>query len=230
MLLTRWDRDDAFAVVENRPAFFEKLANGDLEPERRLARGPNPELPLLIVKEIPFLRRSVRRWRCEEADAEDLVQDTLLRALTNTHLWQPGSDLRAWLFTIMRNQFFAVATKSSRAAAALADHVAPGVASAASPLEARLMLRDVVAALGRLPCKQRLAVLLVGIKGNSYEEAARLMGSSVSAVRCHLARGRERLRAGLQRTGARSPRARCGPAMAPHSSLQNGVLTDDPQW
>ena len=58
-----------------------------------------------IEAEIPFLQRVVRRWYREAADADDLVQDTLLRALASAHLWQPGSNLRAWLVTIMRNQF-----------------------------------------------------------------------------------------------------------------------------
>src|SRR5437870_3633744 len=53
-----------------------------------------------IEAEIPFLRRAVRRWCREAADADDLVQDTLLRALASAHLWQPGSNLRAWLVTI----------------------------------------------------------------------------------------------------------------------------------
>src|SRR5437879_657790 len=60
-----------------------------------------------IEDEIPFLRRSARRWHREQADIDDLVQDTLAQALANKHLWEPGSDLRGWLYTIMRNRFFA---------------------------------------------------------------------------------------------------------------------------
>ena len=148
-----------------------------------------------IETEMPFLQRTVRRWHRQQADADDLVQDTLVRALANAHLWQPGSDLHAWLFAIMRNQFLAIAVRSSRWAAALQSLAEDDLGAAPDPRETRLVLRDVQAALRRLPGNQRQAVRLVGIEGKSYEEAARIMGLSVGAVRSHLARGRERLRA-----------------------------------
>src|SRR5712692_9618170 len=80
-----------------------------------------------IEAEIPFLQRVVRRWYREAADADDLVQDTLLRALASAHLWQPGSNLRAWLVTIMRNQFLETIGRIRRWDAAaeiidIADH------------------------------------------------------------------------------------------------------------
>ena len=63
-----------------------------------------------VEREIPFLRRRVRRWHRDRADADDLIQDTLAQAFANAHQWQPRSDLRAWLFTIMRNQFLTECT------------------------------------------------------------------------------------------------------------------------
>src|SRR5215469_9571215 len=123
--------------------------------------GPQqPNISQQIESEIPFLRRAVRRWHREQADADDLVQDTLVRALANSHLYQPGSDLRAWLFTIMRNQFLAGAAKANRFISMLrvfaeTDHGAGG-----DPSETRLVLRDVAGALRRLPSKQRIAVML----------------------------------------------------------------------
>ena len=207
MLLSSWSRDDAHDAVEfGQSTSCRAPAEGGIEPQLRVAAVPSPDLPRRIESEIPFLRRSVRRWHREAADADDLVQDTLLRALASAHLWQPGSDLRAWLFTIMRNQFFALATKSYRLASALEQFGAAAAAdwSANSP-EARLTLHDVAAALNRLPGKQRAAVLLVGIEGKSYEEAAADMGISAGAVRCHLARGRERLRAAVRGAAAGSP-------------------------
>src|SRR5216683_3842750 len=77
-----------------------------------------------IENELPFLRKRVRRWRRDRANADDLVQDTVLQALANAHLWQPGSNLRGWLLTIMRNQFLAVAIKSKRSAELLAAFAA----------------------------------------------------------------------------------------------------------
>jgi len=155
----------------------------------------NPDFPQRIEDEIPFLRRNVRRWHRERADAEDLVQDTLVRALAYAHLWQPGTNLRAWLFAIMRNQFLASIGKSNRLSSALRSFAEADRSRAPDPREARLVLRDVEAVLKRLPSKQRTAILLAGVEGKSYEEVAQAMGLSVGAVRCHLARGRERLRA-----------------------------------
>jgi RNA polymerase sigma factor (sigma-70 family) len=177
-------------------------------------RAPSPEFMRQIEAEIPFLKRTVRRWHRDKADADDLVQDTLVQALANAHLWQPGTDLRAWLFTIMRNRFLAGAAKSSRSALAL-DSIAaaaPGPATALSEL--RLILRDLSAALRRLPGNQRSAVLLIGVEGKSYDEAAQTMGTSVGAVRSHLMRGRDRLRAAIGGTDTRPPFA-ARPAAAP---------------
>lgn len=157
--------------------------------------GPEPgsaEFAAEITREIPFLRRAVRRWHRHKPDADDLVQDTLVQALANAHLWRPGSNLRAWLFTIMRNQFLAAIARSNRGNRLMQLCEPPAVADDAR--EARLVLRDVDAVLGRLPTKQRTALRLAGVEGRSYEEVAAAMGLSVDAVRCHLARGRDRLR------------------------------------
>ena len=157
-----------------------------------------------IENEIPFLRRAVRRWHREPADADDLVQDTLVRALANTHLYEPGSDLRAWLFTIMRNQFLAGAAKANRFISMLRVFAETDHGVGGDPSETRLELRDVAGALRRLPSKQRIAVMLACVEGKSYEEVAEAMGLSVSAVRCHLARGRNRLRTAMEADQPRS--------------------------
>ena len=167
-----------------------------------------------IENEIPFLERTVRRWHRNKADADDLVQDTLVQALANAHLWQPGSDLRAWLFTIMRNRFLAGAIRSTRSAAAMERIGAARSAPLAEEGELRLILRDLSAALRRLPGNQRSAVLLIGVEGKSYNEAAHSMGTSVGAVRSHLARGRDRLKTALRGSDARAPFAP-RPAAAP---------------
>src|SRR5215469_2298922 len=153
-----------------------------------------PEFSRQIEDEIPFLRRTVRRWHREKADADDLVQDTLVQALANAHLWQPGSDLRAWLYTIMRNRFLAGLNRSTRSALALREIASTEPASTQHPSELRLLFRDLGAALRRLPSNQRSAVILIGVHEKSYDEAAQTMGTSIGAVRSHLARGRDRLR------------------------------------
>jgi RNA polymerase sigma-70 factor (ECF subfamily) len=212
---------------------FEDLdAGADIGSESvLLTPAPEPEPPApvstmatmgpQIEAEIPFLRRMARRWH-RDADAEDLVQDTLLRALTNAHLWQPGSNLRAWLVTIMRNQFLATRVRTQRWSDPaelidVTDH------RASVDVEARLTLRDVERAYRRLPAKQRSAVLHAGIEGKSYSEVAGLMGLSVDAVRCHLARARDQLRTAVyqrdETTWIRSAMAR-PQAVPPAASIQ----------
>jgi RNA polymerase sigma-70 factor, ECF subfamily len=158
-----------------------------------------------IEGEASFLRRAARRWHREPADAEDLVQDTIVQALANAHQWQPGTDLRGWLYTIMRNRFFAGVTRSNRSNSALEQIARVDLRPATEACELRLVMRDLLAALRRLPSNQRSAVLLIGVEGKSYGEAAETMGTSVGAVRSHLARGRERLRTAVHGSDTRPP-------------------------
>jgi RNA polymerase sigma-70 factor (ECF subfamily) len=173
------------------------------KPELHRGSVSCPEFFRQIEEEIPFLRRNARRWHREQTDADDLVQDTLVRALANARLWRPGSDLRDWLYTIMRNRFFAAIAKSSRSGLELQN--VPAAASGPDPGELRLTLRDLGEALRRLPANQRAAVLLIGVQEKSYDEAARTMGITVAALRSHLARGRDRLRTAVRGSDARPP-------------------------
>ena len=174
-------------------------------PERQGRSAPSAEYRQQIENEIPFLRRTVRRWHRDKSDADDLVQDTLVQALANAHLWQPGTDLRAWLYTIMRNRFLAGVNKSVRSASALKEIAEPQPTSTPHASELRLLLRDLGAALRRLSSNQRSAVLLIGVEGKSYAEAAQSMGTSVGAVRSHLSRGRDRLKTAVDGTDTRTP-------------------------
>jgi|SRR5579863_5964228 len=189
------------------------LIDGSADCEVALdGRGPAPDADFsrLIEAEIAFLRQTARRWQRDRANAEDLVQDTLLQALANGHQWEAGSNLRGWLFTIMRNQFLAATARSKRSDVALdaIAVVARECGPSGGPTEARLVMRDVERALLRLASPQRTAVRLIGIDGKSYEEAARLMGMSVAAVRCHLSRGRECLKTIVEGTDAAPPQTR----------------------
>ena len=195
---THAEASDRFVVDDTRAP----RSDGP-EPEARGA--PSAEYRQQIENEIPFLRSKVRRWHRDKADADDLVQDTLVQALANAHLWQPGTDLRAWLYTIMRNRFLAGVNKSARSASALKEIAEPAPTSTAHASELRLLLRDLAAALRRLSSNQRSAVLLIGVEGKSYAEAAQSMGTSVGAVRSHLSRGRDRLKTAVDGTDTRSP-------------------------
>jgi len=220
--------DETANAAGTRPVLLHRApAGGAFTPKPPADEAYQPHVSRQIENEIPFLRRAVRRWHREQADADDLVQDTLVRALANAHLYEPGSDLRAWLFTIMRNQFLAGAAKANRFISMLrvfaeTDHGAGG-----DPSETRLVLRDVAGALRRLPSKQRVAVMLACVDGKSYEEVAEAMGLSVSAVRCHLARGRNRLRTAMEADQPRSLFA-LRPAKQPPSPVSPAVSDNVP--
>jgi RNA polymerase sigma-70 factor (ECF subfamily) len=147
-----------------------------------------------LVEEIPRLRRYARTLTRDVTAADDLVQDCLTRALSKSHLWQEGSDLRAWLFTILHNQYVNQVRRSVRegTAAALNDDE-PGLTGAPSQ-DKRIELRDLERALAKLPDEQRSALLLVGMEGMQYEEVAAILDVPVGTVRSRLSRGREALR------------------------------------
>ena len=207
------------------PGSHHLVAAGATEPSIRAPASPElaeAEFARQVEQEIPFLRRAARRWHRERADADDLVQDTLVQALANAHLWQAGTDLRGWLYTIMRNRFLAVVNRSNRSATALEEIAAAEPPPATHMAELRLLLRDLGAALRRLSANQRSAVILIGVQGKSYDEAAQSMGTSVGAVRSHLARGRVRLKTAMNGSDTRPPFAPrppvAEPEVAPHQS------------
>ena len=169
--------------------------------------GLRPDVAELVSREIPFLRRIVRYWQFDKTDAEDLVHDTIVRVLANAHAWEPDTNFRAWVFTIMRNQFRTNWARARRDAEAV-NQMGRDDEAADDGCLARLTLRDVQTALDRLSPIQRKAVIRVGVQGVSYDSVANEMGISVAAVRCHLARARARLRALVIDGEATSPARR----------------------
>jgi RNA polymerase sigma-70 factor (ECF subfamily) len=144
-----------------------------------------------IAAHIPRLRRYARALAGDSHRADDLVQDTLERALTKFHLWRHGSDLRAWMFAIMHNVFI----NQLKARRELSLDEAAEASLESAPQSDLLELRDLEAALGRLPVEQREVLLLVGLEQLSYAEASRALSVPVGTVMSRLSRGRERLRA-----------------------------------
>ena len=145
---------------------------------------------------IPRLRRYARALTGDASAADDLVQDALERALVKQALWREGSDLRAWLFTVMHNVFV------NQVRSAAASRTVPLEASAEELIQAqagdRLEIRDLDVALQALPEEQRAVVLLVGLEQMTYEETARVLEVPVGTVMSRLSRGRERLRRLMQ--------------------------------
>jgi RNA polymerase sigma-70 factor (ECF subfamily) len=148
----------------------------------------------LLQNEIPRLRRYARALTRDATRADDLVQSCLVRALAKSHLWQPGTDLRAWLFTILHNQHVNEVRRAVREGVNVpVEDVAP-VLTVPSSQGASLQLRDLDRAMARLPEEQRQVLLLVGLEGMRYEEVALVLDVPVGTVRSRLSRGRDMLR------------------------------------
>ena len=147
-----------------------------------------------IVGLIPRLRRYARALAGDRAAADDLVQDTLERAWAKLHLYRRGTDLRAWMFTVMHN-VFVNQLRASRPGVQLEDDM-PELSRPARESES-LELRDLDRAIRRLPAEQREVLLLVVLEDMSYDEAARTLGIPIGTVMSRLARAREKLRSML---------------------------------
>jgi RNA polymerase sigma-70 factor (ECF subfamily) len=152
------------------------------------------ELHNEVEQQIPRLRRYARALTRDLDRADDLVQDTLCRALGKLHLWQRGTDIRAWLFTILHNQYVNQVRRGIREGQSVevselepSLHRRPGQ-------DNRLELRDLDRGLARLPVEQRVMILLIGLEGLDYQTAAEIVGVPVGTVRSRLSRGREALR------------------------------------
>src|SRR6516165_256623 len=161
---------------------------------------------------IPRLTRYARALTCDGVAADDLVQDCLARALGKIHLWEQGTDLRAWLFTIMHHQHVSHTRRDARQRANLGLQKNLSAKILAPNQTVQLELRDLERAIAQLPEEQRSVILLVGLNGMRYDEAAAVVDLPVGTVRSRVSRGRESLRAmmGLfpsrhsQQTGVRS--------------------------
>jgi RNA polymerase sigma-70 factor (ECF subfamily) len=147
-----------------------------------------------IEEEIPRLRRYARALTRDVTAADDLVQDCLTRALGRIHLWQEGTDLRAWLFTILHNQYVNHVRRSAREGSAVALSETEPTLTSRPNQGKQLELRDLERAIAKLPDEQRSVLLLVGLEGMRYEEVASVLDVPVGTVRSRLSRGRDMLR------------------------------------
>jgi RNA polymerase sigma-70 factor (ECF subfamily) len=147
----------------------------------------------LLEVEIPRLRRYARVLSRDVSRADDLVQSCLTRAIAKQHLWQHGTNLHAWLFTILHNQHVNDIRLSVREGAYVMLEEAPELTVQSNAI-ATLQLRDLEAALGKLPPEQRQVILLIGLEGMRYDEVAVIMGVPIGTVRSRLSRGRDQLR------------------------------------
>ena len=152
-----------------------------------------------IVELLPRLRRLGRALARTPADADDLVQLAVERALARRDQWRAGTRLDSWIFRIMKNAWIDETRARSRRAGLFApeeagEHVG---AEGAAAMEVRLAAGEVERAMGRLPDEQRLAVALVLVEGLSYQEAADVLEIPAGTLTSRLVRGRQALMADL---------------------------------
>jgi|SRR5271165_1324784 len=161
------------------------------QPERgAVDRGFHREIEALL----PRLTRYARSLTRDVVAADELVQDCLGHALGKIHLWKKGTDLRAWLFTILHNRHISLVRREARERANMELQKCSPRPTPAPDQIARLELRDLQRAFAKLPQEQRSVILLVGLEGMRYDEAASVVHLPVGTVRSRVARGRENLR------------------------------------
>lgn len=176
------------------------------------ATAHHPMNRTLVVEQLPGLRRYARALTGDSWAADDLVQDTLERACTKWRLWVVGSDLRAWLFTLMHNLY----VNQRRSAAVVLnsvsiDDVEAELPAAQSGGDEPL---DVSRCLQRLPADQRAVLLLVVLEDMSYQDVAGVLGIPLGTVMSRLSRGRSRLRELMEAGGPVRARVAAGQAPA----------------
>ena len=156
---------------------------------------PDPDL----IAALPRLRRYARVLTGDLNRADDLVQDTLTRAWAKRELWHAGTDLRAWLFTIMHNVHINQFSLRRREFSEISLDADEGPMIAWEiPVRAtqsdRLELVDLFAQIGRLPAEQREVLLLAAVEELRYQDIAKVLGVPIGTVMSRLSRARERLR------------------------------------
>lgn len=155
---------------------------------------------LLLVAAIPGLRAFSLSLTSHSIAADDLVQETLMKAWKHQDSFQPGTNLRAWLYTILRNEFYSQLRKRKREVEDV-DELYSSRVSAIAEQEGHVEMAELRAALAKLPDDQREAVILVGASGCTYEEAAEICNVAVGTIKSRVNRARAKLAALLQLDG-----------------------------
>lgn len=152
----------------------------------------DPEFRDKLVAELPSLRAFAASLCGSLTTADDLVQDTLLKAWSNSDKFETGTNLRAWLFTILRNTYFSLYRKRSREVQDSEGTYAQRLATHGAQ-DGHVDLADFRKALALLNEEQREALILVGASGMSYEEAAEVCGVALGTIKSRVNRARAKL-------------------------------------
>jgi RNA polymerase sigma-70 factor, ECF subfamily len=189
-------------IRENLRRVFEDVPRGDLSGQlsdlieiirRQDTHGDERgDIKSEIIDQLPNLTRFARSLTRSASSAEDLVQDTVLRALSNLDKFKPGTNLRAWLFTILRNQFYSSKRKGKWEVEDTEGAQAARLVQIPDQ-EPHMALEEFRSAFRELPPDQREALVLVGISGLSYEEAADTCNCAIGTVKSRVNRARQKL-------------------------------------
>ncbi|TPI10998.1 sigma-70 family RNA polymerase sigma factor [Mesorhizobium sp. B4-1-3] len=164
--------------------------------------NPDPG-EISVVDLIPALRAFARTFCRVPDDADDLVQETLTKGLANLDKFEPGTRLKSWLFTIMRNTHYTRIKAAAREAPGLLDCASSRPISEPSQ-DWSVQSKEVHQAIQKLPSHQREVLVLIGVLGVSYEETAEICGCAVGTVKSRLNRARAGV---LEFLGESSPQA-----------------------
>jgi RNA polymerase sigma factor (sigma-70 family) len=154
--------------------------------------GDDAEWRSDVVAMIPALRAFAWSLSHNGSDADDLVQDTLIKAWTNREKFEPGTNLRAWLFTILRNTYYTQVIRRRREVRDETGEYANNVRTPPTQ-DWSVAMRALQTALAQLPDEHREALILVGAAGLSYEEAAEICGCALGTIKSRVNRARARL-------------------------------------
>ena len=153
-----------------------------------------------LLAAVPSLRAFAVSLSKSADRADDLVQESLVKAWDKQNSYQPGTNLKAWLFTILRNEFYSQMRKRKREVED-ADGAITGRLSVHPAQEGSVDLKDFRRALEQLPEDQREAIILIGASGFSYEEAAEICDCAVGTIKSRVSRARSRLQEILNVSG-----------------------------
>ena len=154
--------------------------------------SPSGEFRDQLIAAIPGLRAFGMSLTARSDQADDLVQETLMKAWNHQDSFENGTNLKAWLYTILRNEFYSQIRRRRREIEDANGEYAGKVAVTGGQ-ESNLHMADLRMALATLPEDQREAIILVGASGFSYQEAAEISGTAIGTVKSRVSRAREKL-------------------------------------